>query len=486
MTTIRPQFKAEDFDKEAPSHSTLADDKKPRVLNKLTINEILINLAKNIRDDYVRDVKTRDDWSFEIPLIARCYDFLQNEADLNDPDAIRNFGLFFRKMVAKYSVRYYDEGNKYVNGNVGELDYETIKLILILTAFCTRSCIMSTNSNNDPINHMDDGNDTMDYQTYKILGNAFNCMNNEELTDDSILDLVKNHIARADVHVRGGTVGNGNVFSDFVEEVNGDADMKRICEIYQWELDGKIKIDDRNVSSCEPILLDILLGIMNFAIDAAYIKAKGGKLNIFLASGRSKFIFEPNDKGEYKFGVRESELANIGTGLHPNAVQANLTNAGKNTRPPEQIIELDRGITTVLEPLRGVPIRVKDGGAERGTTFKSDESDFFRRLYIARLHGIVQDEEDDISYKNLVDALEILKKLEAKLKKVNEERDEAEKAVKTEEREGRKLEGSLKRADERTKRQKQQKDRQTQRGNEAEKKSQRSQNATNILDSALR
>lgn len=480
MPTIRPQFSQEDFDKEAPSHSTLADGDKPLILNKLLINEILIILAKNIRNDYVRDKKTRDDWSFEIPLIARCYDFLQNEADLNDPDAIRDFGLFFRKMVAKYSLRYYDkDGNEYVNGNLGELDYKTIKLILVLTAFCTRACIMSKNSNNDPINHMDDGNDTMKYQTYNILGNTFNCMNNVELTDDSILDLVKNHIARADVHVRGGTVGNGNEFSDFIKEVNGEADLKRICEIYQWKLDGTLEIDKRKVSSCEPILLDILLGIMNFAIYVAYIIAKEGKkVNIFLASGRSKFIFKPNDKGEYKYGVLESELANIGTGLHPNQVQINLANAGRKQRPPEQIIELDRGMTTVLEPLRGVQIRVKDGGTERVATFKWNESDFFQRLYVARVYGIMTDADDDITYEKLNDALNKLVKLEAKLKKANEERDEKEKALNMAKKEEKKLEGSLKRSDERVKRQKQQEENQTQ----AEKKSQRSQNATDILD----
>ena len=180
------------------------------------------------------------------------------------------------------------------------------------------------------------------------------------------------------------------------------------------------------MSSCKPILIDMLLGIFNFALYAAYLKAIKKKLHIFLASGRSNIIFESGNDGTNDFGVIEAEDAVVSSGLHPNAVETNLTNQGPNRRPPEHMIKLDEGVSRVLEPLDGARIRRK--GDEQDSFLKSGRrSDFFQRLYILRVTGIVEDPQEEegydynIDYKALEDALKELRKAEAKLDKANEE-----------------------------------------------------------------
>jgi hypothetical protein len=250
-----------------------------------------------------------------------------------------------------------------------------------------------------------------------------------ELTDDCIADIMKTHIARCDVHVRGGTKGNGNTFSGFVDEMNGDACLSSFCEKYEKELKLEEGIhigNEKKMSSCKPILIDMLLGIFNFALYAAYLKAmdKNKKLHIFLASGRSNFIFESGKDGD--LGLYQADDAVVVGGLHPNAVEANLTNRGRKRRPPQHMINLDAGVSRVLKPLDQARIAIRVNGAAVSSTLKWRVSDFFQRLYILRVTGIVEDpqeEEDydyDIDYKALEDALKELRKAEAKLDEAKE------------------------------------------------------------------
>jgi hypothetical protein len=129
----------------------------------------------------------------------------------------------------------------------------------------------------------------------------------------------------------------------------------------------------------------VLLGIFNVALYAAYLKAIEKKLHIFLASGRSNFIFESGNDGTTDLGLYQAEDAVVVGGLHPNAVEANLTNHGRKRRPPQHVINLDAGVTTVLEPLNGADITTMVNGVAEFSTFVWGPSDFFQRLYVLRV-----------------------------------------------------------------------------------------------------
>jgi hypothetical protein len=239
--------------------NNIGNKKSVHFLYKLGINKTLIKLAKQIRDIYENN-KGNETFPFEVALIACCYDFLlQHESDANK---IREFALLFRELIERYAVRY-NEGNKeYIVASLGELNKELYsadrihhKLILFMTAFYTKSCLTSNSNPDDPINHIDDKNHTIDYQTDKIIRNILQCMINTELTDDCIVDIMKTHIARCDVHVRGGTKGKGNTFSGFVDEMNGDDCLSSFCEKYEKELKLEEGIhigNEKKMSSCKP------------------------------------------------------------------------------------------------------------------------------------------------------------------------------------------------------------------------------------------
>jgi hypothetical protein len=396
----------------------------------LAINNIFIKLAENIKDVYERDKSTKQ-FPLEVVLISCLYDFLQEQVDLNNADKIREFAFFFRDMIKRFAVKYYDDGGKsFTNANLGEInedlystDCEYLKVILIVTAFCTKECLTSESNPDDPINHIDNENHTIKYQTNKIIRNILQCMVNEELTDESVSEIMNKHIARADVHIRAGTVGKGNTFGGFVKELKKDTDLSSFCNQYQKELElteGIYIGNEKKMTSCTPILIDMLLGIMNIALYAAYLKANKKKLNIFLASGRSNIIFESGNDGTNDLGVIKAEDANVALGLHPNAVETNLTNSGRYRRPPQHMINLDDGVSRVLEPLNGVRIRIK--GDEQDSAFVWGPSDFFQRLYYLRVTNKVQEAEEDgeedgkedrdydydISYAELAEALEKL------------------------------------------------------------------------------
>jgi hypothetical protein len=447
MSTSRPSFSNNDIEQKLRKILDEIRNKckgnEKSFLRNLGINKTLIKLAKQIRDIYENN-KGNETFPFEVALIACCYDFLLQHK--SDAKKIRKFALLFRELIERYAVRYNEGDNEYIVASLGEINKELYssdctyhKLILFMTAFYTKSCLMSNSNPDDPINHIDDKNHTIHYQTDKIIRNILQCMIDTELTDDCIVDIMKKHIARCDVHVRGGTKGNGNTFSGFFDEMNGDACLSSFCEKYEKELKLEEGIhigNKKKMSSCKPILIDMLLGIFNFALYAAYLKANDKTLHIFLASGRSNFIFELGKDGTTDLGLYQADDAVVVGGLHPNAVEANLTTLGKDRRPPQHMINLDAGVTAVLEPLDEIPITIWVNGVAKEFIFKCGPSDFFQRLYYLRVTGIVEEPQEgedydyDIGYKTLVDALNGLLEAEAMLDDAKELQRETEKLLK--------------------------------------------------------
>lgn len=82
---------------------------------------------------------------------------------------------------------------------------------------------------------------------------------------------------------------------------------------------------------------------------------------------------------------------------------------------PSEIIQLDKGITIVLEPLNN------------NATFCWRESDFFQRLYVIRKSG---NKEEEIDYERLKEAKDKLDEMEAKLEEETEELEEEEAKLK--------------------------------------------------------
>lgn len=239
-------------------------------------------------------------------------DFLQRRVDLKNPEMIRKFALFFRSTVQQYSVRYYDEnGVEFINASLGEIDHNLYfkkkpKLTLFMTAFYTKSCLTSP-QNDDPINHIVDDNHTMEYMAKKILRNVFQCMNDAKMSLECVQEIMNEYIVRADVHIQGGIVGEGNDFESFLQQVNDDegSPLYSFCEdnIDDLKLEEGIKFNNKKINSCQPILIDMILGILNMALYAAYVYATGSVLNILLASKRSEIIFQPDRDGKYRLGL---------------------------------------------------------------------------------------------------------------------------------------------------------------------------------------
>ena len=453
----RPDFNRAKFDREwnelLSKYQKQVDDAEiPNFFHKLPLNRYIIQEAESICRVYTTNKDQK--FTFEFGLISCVTDLLQRKVDLSDPDMIRDFALFFIRTVEEYGVRYIDndgDGKEYTNASLGDITKELysgdhpLKLILFVTAFYTKACLTSESDPNNPINHIDDENDSIDWLIDKIIRNAVQCMNNMELTDDGFQEIRKTHIAIADVHIRGGTVGKGNTFAGFFDEVNKDPDLSEFCKLFEEELEfaTTLKMGSKSISSCSPILIDMILGVCNIALYAAFVHAKGGKLRINLSTDRSRVILEPNNSdGTYTLGPRlqlASNIVIISQGMHPNAVKANLTNRGRCPRPLEHMRQLDAGITDVLEPLRGVNVTVSNGGRETVVPFHWRKSDFFQRLYKIRMSrntSIVED--DQINYELLDKVLEEMeeageglameeKKLNETTKKVNATRREIRK-----------------------------------------------------------
>mmetsp|Transcript_24363 Transcript_24363/g.37252 ORF Transcript_24363/g.37252 Transcript_24363/m.37252 type:complete len:503 (-) Transcript_24363:1782-3290(-) len=425
-STQRPPFDRLAFESVAPKHQTQDDENMPCFLNKLGINNTIIACAVAMKDYYYKNNGVNV--PYEIPLISNSINFLQCQGDLSNPDKIREYARFFRETVKTYAVRYFDKnGKEFINASVGEIDDELYsetcdhnKVILFVTAFYTKSCLTSE-KNSNPINHIEDDNHTIKYLTEKIIRNAMQCMINKEMTNDSVEDVLKKYIARADIHTRGGTVGKGNNFEGLVGELDKDSALSGFCNDFdhQFGLGEGIKLGNTSLTSCRPILIDLMLGICNISLYAAYIKAMGSKLHIYLASRRTGVVFQQrNDDDAHSFGLLQLDVANVALGLHPNSVQVNLTN-----RPLEDMVQLDNGITAVFQPLDRVPIKIITNGEERDTLFSAeDKSDFFQRLHCLRKgrnEEFNYDKTDIISFKLLEQAkveLDEMKKEKGKAK----------------------------------------------------------------------
>ncbi len=495
-TTERPVFNRLKFDSDASKHQKQVDDEKlPRVLNRLGINSHIIEMAEAIHQVYNKNHDKN--FTYDIGLISHCTNFLQRVVNLNDPNMIREFALFFRRTVEQHAVRFTDsEGSTYINASLGEIDEqlyssEDPKRILFVTAFYTKGCL-TYGENPDTINHIVDNNDTIEYQSDKIIRNAIQCINNVELTDDGFKELMKTYIARTDAHVTGGISGKGNKFDTFFDDVNNDPDLSSFCNDFRKDLQLKetLKMDDKRISSyCRPILIDMILGICNVALYAAYVHAKGQTLHIYLASSRSRIIFEPNVDGTYHHGPHgTSDIASISLGFHPNYVKSNLTN---DSQTLEHMRQLDNGITSSLEPLRGVHIRAKDGDGEKIVEFKCSQSDFFQRLYQLRLSGGVAENDDltHIEYQHLEKAKREMRKLEKEAaekrkanKKAKEDLQEVKKDLKEAHKEMRKAERHVKKKRREEEVKKTEEEVKHKREKEVKEKSEKSDSAARKLD----
>ena len=367
--------------------------------------------------------------SYEFGLLSYAFNFLQH-GDLSDPKKVKEFACFFQNTVKEYAVRYVDGQDVFTNASLGELDEslysqdpQKLKVILFVTAFYTRSCLVSK-ANSNLINHIDDENHSIKYLTDKIIRNAMQCMIDHEMTNDSVKNILQQYIARVDIHTRGGTKGGGNNFESFAREVNEDRVLSKLCDDFAeyLRLVEKIKFGDKTLKTCKPILIDLLLGICNISLYAAYITAMGEKLRIYLASERSDFVFQQQNDNDgnndgLRYGLLQLKVADIAFGPHPNAVEIYLTN-----KSMEVMEQLDDGITAVLQPLDRAPIKIIRNGAEVDVVFSAEEkSDFFQRLHYLRENPDAEFDYDEVDYKLLVEAKEELSKVKGEVKKARED-----------------------------------------------------------------
>eukprot|EP00577_Skeletonema_sp_RCC1716_P014165 CAMPEP_0113418272 /NCGR_PEP_ID=MMETSP0013_2-20120614/26118_1 /TAXON_ID=2843 ORGANISM="Skeletonema costatum, Strain 1716" /NCGR_SAMPLE_ID=MMETSP0013_2 /ASSEMBLY_ACC=CAM_ASM_000158 /LENGTH=488 /DNA_ID=CAMNT_0000305497 /DNA_START=109 /DNA_END=1576 /DNA_ORIENTATION=- /assembly_acc=CAM_ASM_000158 len=434
----RPDFDISEFEEKwdelLHKYPTKDGADPPKFLDQININSLIISLGKSMHG-VVTNRKDDKKIPYEVALASYFTNFLQTKIDLSNPAMIKDFALLFMSTVRDYAVKY----KRFTNASLGEIDEalynaDVPKLILFLTAFFTKSCLMSGNNPDNPINHIDHKNHTVAYQSDKIIRNAIQCIIDKELTDESFQEIM-GHIAFADVHTRGGTVGEGNSFPEYYEEVNSDPPLSSFCKEYEneWKLKTALMMEKRRITSCNPVLVDMMIGIISFSLYAAFVHANEQKIYINLSSDRTKMIFQPNSDGIYTFGVHfSSSVVSISLAPHPTYTEKNLTNTGRTSEHMEQ---LDRGISEVLKPLVGVSIRVLDGDKEREMVFPGGESDFFQRLYHLRIYG---DEEGnyDIDFKRLEEgkqelkeAKEKLKAKEAEVREINKKKREARKEV---------------------------------------------------------
>eukprot|EP00985_Skeletonema_marinoi_P000935 scaffold375_cov189-Skeletonema_marinoi.AAC.9 len=425
----RPDFDISEFEEKwdelLRKYPTKDGADPPEFLDQIGINSLIISLGESMHG-VVTNRKDDKKIPYEVALASYFTIFLQTKIDLSNPAMIKDFALLFMSTVRDYAVKY----KRFTNASLGEIDEalynaDVPKLILFLTAFYTKSCLTSGENPTNPINHIDHKNHTVAYQSDKIIRNAIQCIINKELTDGSFEEIM-GHIAFADVHTRGGTTGKGNSFPELYDEVNSDPHLSSFCKEYEneWKLKTALMMENRRITSCSPILIDMMLGICNFSLYAAYVYAKACTLYINLATDRSKMIFEPSNDGTYTFGPQSSSsVTTISLAPHPNYVEKNLTN---EERTLEHMEQLDRGISAVLKPLIGVSIRVLDGDKEREMEFPGGESDFFQRLYHLRIFG---DKEGnyDIDFKRLEEGKKKLMEAKTKLKVKRAELREANK-----------------------------------------------------------
>ena len=425
-------------------------------LKTFGINSILIAALGSANNVYNNNVD--DDLSYEFGLLSHAFDFLQH-GDLSNPDTVRKFALFFQSTVEKYAIRYKVGGDEYTNASLGEIDKslytqddpEKLKFILFVTAFYTRKCLLST-KNTNPINHINHGNHSIKYLVDKIVRNAMQCMIDKEMTDASVKTIFEDCIALVDIHTRGGTKEGGNDFEIFAGEVNEDHVLSSLCDEFEDDLRlrEKIKFGNKTLETCKPILIDLLLGICNISLYAAYVtamKTRHGikeKLRIYMASTRSDFVFQQmvGNNAELKYGLLHLDIADVAFGPHPNSVQIYLTKLKMDVME-----QLDKGITAVLQPLHGAPIWIKSNGAEIEAEFSTEEmSDFFQRLHHYRTYGDAKfdydKDTDKITYQLLEQARMELSELRARTEKAREDRkaiDSETKAIQKESREDSKI-----------------------------------------------
>ena len=360
----------------------------------MLISYVFIDVAAKLTAIYFSNP---GDCPVEVAMIAFANQFVQYEIDLNNPKMIREFIDFFRETLAEYAPRYYcnERKREFTNANVGEfhdrLDVHNLPLCANVTGFGTRPCL--TKGDAKSVNHVHRDNHSIGYLLRTILTDAFRSMTNRNITPASIDNILK-AVAVADIHTRCGTKGQGNKFPVFRDEVDDDPEMSAFCSRYETdlELDEEIDIGNKKYTHCKPIIIDMLLGLFNLVLFALYYYAvTKTALCVFISSYRALVCFET--VGGNIFNALVSKVVVIGKGLHPNAVETNLTNKGRYQRPLEDVRLMDEGLALFLQRFHGRTINfINDNGLEQSGQIVWGPVDSLQRVYNYRLSKKNQDE----------------------------------------------------------------------------------------------
>jgi hypothetical protein len=340
---------------------------------------------------------------FEAVAVAYVHSFLQKYVNMNDPQMIRKVYLFFHSMFEDYGVKYYDQdtGKFYNTSNLGEFrnqfDRQDPSRSCFFTGFSTLQCMLRSKG----INHIDRENPSIKWLLEKMFGNSLQCAADEWITDECIEKIADEFVVCADQQARSGTIGNGNEFDSYREELGNDSILSAFCNKFKKELRLKEKIEfgGNTYEFCEPPLLDLLVGTYNMSTYAAFIRAlTGAPLDVFFASNRSHEVtLGRRNDGKNKFTPRETDLFNWFPSIHPQSAKAaGITNVGNNIRPREDLEMMDRGMSIFLKRLVGIELTVLAKGNETTMKLLSNETDYFCRLYEERLSKRYGDDDEDL------------------------------------------------------------------------------------------
>ena len=236
------------------------------------------------------------------------------------------------------------------------------------------------------VNHIDRENHSIWYHLGTTVVDTIRSMTNRLVTPASI-EPILNNIAVNDAHTRSGTIGDGNSFPEFRDEVDEDPALSAFCTQYEaeLELDEEIDIGNKKYTHCKPITIDMLLGLFNLVLYALYYYAVTKKaLCVFVSSVRSLIFFET--VGDSVFNALVSEKIVIGKGLHPNSTEVNLTNKGRYRRSLNEVKLFDEGLALSFLNFDGRTVYFEDdNGLEQSVKFELRSSDALQRVYNDRL-----------------------------------------------------------------------------------------------------
>ncbi len=378
---VRPKFNYEKTAKARPRNKM--QEVPPLALAAMLVSFIFIKLAAKLASICFSFSNAACPVPVEVAMIAFAYQFVQYEVDINDPKMIQTFIDFFRETLTKYAPRYMDDDGTFINLNLGEihdrLEKDNLASSVHVTAFGTRPCLKKGGP--ECINHIDRENHSICYHLGTTVTDAFRSITNRAITEKSI-DALLNDIVVVDTHTRCGTKGVDNKFTDFRNEVDDDPVLSEFCARYKirLELDEEVSIGGKTYDYCEPIIIDMLLGLFNLILYALYYYAvTKTALCVFISTMRTFICFET--VGGNPFNALVGEMIIVGKGLHPNATELNLTNKGRYARPLKEVELMDEGLALSLQPFHGRTINFEGDNGEESGQIVMGPSDALQRTY---------------------------------------------------------------------------------------------------------